>query len=107
MSTITAIEIRPNAYYTTGEAAKLLKTTKRNVESLLKKGELHGIKLDKDWRLLGSNLLELGASSKSDRATFSTLSAETFNRIWDNAEDAIYDNYWYPEKSFPHFVVNE
>ena len=93
MSTITAVEIRPNAYYTTSEAAKLLKTTKRNVESLLRKGELRGIKIGKDWRLLGSNLLELGASPKSDRAAFSTLSAETFNRIWDNAEDAAYDDW--------------
>lgn len=95
MRTIPAIEIKANAYYTTTEAAKLLKTTKRNVESLLKKGQLHGVKLGRDWRLLGAALLWLG-SNGSDRAAFSALSATAFNRIWNNAEDAVYDD-WRPQ----------
>lgn len=93
MQTILSLEIKPNAYYTTTEAAKLLKTNKRSIESLLKKGQLYGIKLGKDWRLLGANLLALGESNGSSRVTFSKLSAATFNRIWDNPEDAQYDNW--------------
>ena len=92
METIPATEIKPNAYYTMTEAAKLLKTTKRGVESLLKKGRLRGIKLGKDWRFLGAALLALGASNGSDHFLFSALSAATFNRIWDNPEDAVYDD---------------
>ncbi len=92
MRTIPVIEIKPNAYYTPTEAAKLLKTTKRNLESLLKKGQLHGLRLGNDWRLLGATLLALG-SNGSDRAVVSALSAATFNRIWNNPEDAVYDDW--------------
>ncbi len=95
MRTIPAIEIKSNAYYTTAEAAKLLKTTKRNVESMLKKGLLHGVKLGRDWRLLGATLLVLGSANGSDRTAISVLSAATFNRIWDNPEDTLYDD-WRP-----------
>jgi len=49
--------------------------------------------LDTQLTLVSEICIELISSSKSDRATFSTLSAETFNRIWNNAEDAAYDNW--------------
>jgi excisionase family DNA binding protein len=93
---VRAVAIEPNAYYTLDEAARALRTSKVQVQTLVQRGELHGIKLGREWRLLGASLLALGMPEGDERAALTNLSAATFNRIWDNPEDAIYDN-WTPK----------
>lgn len=91
-----AIEIRPNAYYTLDEAAALLRVSRRTIQELLRQGQIDAIKLGRQWRFLGRNLLALGMPEQAERQTFARLSAAVFDRIWDNEEDAVYDD-WRPE----------
>jgi excisionase family DNA binding protein len=90
------LEIKPNAYYTLDEAATLLKVSRRTVQELSRKGQIDAIKLGRQWRFLGRNLLALGVPERAERQPFMRLSAAAFDRIWDNEEDAIYDD-WRPE----------
>ena len=91
-----AFEIKPNAYYTLDEAAALLRVSRRTVQGLLRKGQIEAIKLGRQWRFLGCNLLALGMPERAERQAFAQLSAAVFDRLWDNEEDAIYDD-WRPE----------
>jgi len=93
---VEAIEIKPNAYYTLDEAAKLLRVSRRTIQELLRKGQLDAVKVGRQWRFLGRNLLALGMPERAERQAFTRLSATAFDRIWDNEEDAIYDD-WRPE----------
>jgi excisionase family DNA binding protein len=92
---IEAVEIRPYAYYTVEEAASLLKVSAYTIRSLITQGRLSAVRVGRQWRLLGWDLLTFGRESESGTLAFSHLAVDAFHRIWDNPEDAVYDN-WRP-----------
>jgi len=97
MSTlIEAIEIQPYAYYTVEEAARLLKVSPRTIRNLITQGRLNAVRIGRQWRLLGQELLRLGWEAEPETRGFDRLSIDSFQRIWDNPEDAIYDH-WRPK----------
>jgi excisionase family DNA binding protein len=55
--------IIPNTYYTPEEVAKLLRVSRRNVLRLLEEGAARGVRIGRQWRILGQDLLELPKSA--------------------------------------------
>ena len=53
------IQLEERTIYTTQEAAKILKLNPVTVERQIRRGELKAIKLGKEYRLLGRDLLAL------------------------------------------------
>ncbi len=90
------LEIQPNVYYTLEEVAALLRVSRRNVMRLLESGVARGIKIGRQWRVLGSDLLQLPRQDEVTDAQLTRalmrLSEPAFARVWDNEEDAVYDN---------------
>lgn len=90
------LEISPNTYYTPEEVAAMLRVSRRSIHDLLEIGFARGIKIGRNWRILGSELLQL---PRVDEATGMTLtqslmhlSEPAFSEAWDNDEDAVYDD---------------
>lgn len=85
--------IRANVYYTVEEVGDFLRTSPEAVLTLLESGRLHGVRVNEDWRILGAELLELSAqqSESSLVQDWLTCSSRSLKEIWDNDEDAIYD----------------
>ncbi len=94
--TSSELEIRPNTYYTLGEAAQLLRVSPRSINALLNSGEARGVKIGRQWRVLGRELLELPyvnePSNKQLTKGLMQLSEPSFARVWDNDADAVYDD---------------
>jgi excisionase family DNA binding protein len=93
---VRQLEIQPNVYYTLEEVAALLRVSRRNVVRLLESGIARGIKIGRHWRVLGGDLLQLPRQEEGTDAQlvreFMRLSEPAFARVWDNEEDAVYDN---------------
>ena len=53
------MEIQERAVYTTAEAARILKLSPVTVERKIRKGEMPGTKIGKEYRLLGDDILGL------------------------------------------------
>ena len=91
-----SLEIRPNMYYTPDEVASLLRVSRRSVLQLLENGIARGIRIGRQWRVLGNDLLQLTREEQVTGAELSRallrLSEPSFQRVWDNEEDAVYDN---------------
>ena len=89
------LEISPNTYYTQDEAAKMLRVSRRSVQTMLESGIARGVKIGRNWRILGSDLLQLPRSMEWTDTELTKammhLSEPVFMKIWDNDEDAIYD----------------
>jgi excisionase family DNA binding protein len=89
-----SLAIRPNVYYTVEEAAKLLRVSSASMRRLLSERAL-GVKIGRQWRILGAALLDL--SSQEERAEAAQVedwlaaSAAALREVWDNEEDAVYD----------------
>ncbi len=95
MSTLESLAIEPNIYYTVDESAQLLRVSQGAILSLLESGKVRGIKIDQDWRILGAALLDLTAHEKESEVSlvsdWLTVSSRSLKEVWDNEEDAIYD----------------
>src|ERR1051325_9475336 len=90
------LEISPNTYYTPEEVATMLRVSRRNVLRLLEEGIARGVRIGRQWRILGRDLLDLPrqADEQIDRQLARSLlhlSEPAFTRAWDNDEDAVYD----------------
>ncbi len=89
------LEISPNTYYTTEEAAAMLRVSRRSVQNMLETGLARGIKIGRNWRILGQDLLQLPhtADIADTELTDSLmrLSEPAFMSVWDNDEDSVYD----------------
>jgi excisionase family DNA binding protein len=89
------LEISPNTYYTKDEAAAMLRVSRHTIERLLKTGLANGVRVGRQWRILGSDLLQMPRMHRAsdDNLTVSLmhLSEPTFARVWDNDEDSVYD----------------
>jgi hypothetical protein len=56
---------------------------------------VYGIKIGKNWRVLGAALLDLSDRNETDAALVSDwlqASSRSLAEVWDNEEDAVYDN---------------
>jgi excisionase family DNA binding protein len=96
MSTQEALAIQPNIYYTVEEAAGLLRVSQSAFLRLLRSGTAHGLKIGRQWRVLGATLLELPGPRQKETetslvATWLGASASALREVWDNEQDAIYD----------------
>lgn len=96
MNTTETLTIQPNIYYTVDETAHLLRVPRSAVLRLLRSREAHGVKIGRQWRVLGSALLDMSAQdSDSERKQLEdwlTASIPSLKELWDNEEDAVYDN---------------
>jgi excisionase family DNA binding protein len=95
MESLSSLAIQPNVFYTVEETAHLLRASQPSVLKLLRSGTVRGVKVGREWRILGGELLDLGARWND---TDAMLVAEWFDasrrslaEIWDNDEDAAYD----------------
>lgn len=55
----TTSDVSPNAVYTLQEACRLLKISEATARRWIKEGRLRGRKIGRDYRFLGSDLLEV------------------------------------------------
>jgi uracil DNA glycosylase len=95
MFTLKSRAIEPNVYYTVPETGKLLRISQQEVLSLLESEQIRGVRIDHDWRVLGSALLNLTVQDQESEshqvAEWLTVSAPSLKEVWDNEEDSIYD----------------
>jgi excisionase family DNA binding protein len=89
------LPIQPNAYYTVEETARLLRVSRQSVIRLVSRRPL-GVKIGRQWRILGAALLNLPApEEESDAALMAdwlAASTSSLREVWDNPEDAVEDN---------------
>ena len=95
MSDLEVLSIRPNVYYTVEETAQLLRVSPRAVLRLLHSGKASGVKIGREWRILGGMLLNLPMHEHDTEASLVTewlgASLSSLCEVWDNEEDAVYD----------------
>ncbi len=86
------LEINPNIYYTLDEVAMLLRVSRQSVKSLLEAGLARGVKIERNWRILGRDLLQLPHADEIADAELTRslmrLSEPAFMKVWDNDEDS-------------------
>lgn len=89
-----SLAIQPNVYYTVEETARLLRVSRQSVMQLVSQRSV-GVKIGRQWRILGAALLNLPAPEEEGEATlvadWLTASTPSLREVWDNAEDAAYD----------------
>ncbi len=90
------LSIHPNVYYTVDETAAMLRVPRRSIVRLLTSGRARGIRIGRQWRVLGQDLLDLPADDElSDiqlTRSLMRLAEPAFMKVWDNEEDAVYDS---------------
>jgi len=95
-NTMESLAIQPNVYYTPEEAAQLLRVSQHSVLRLLQSGRARGVKVGRQWRILGAALLDLSAREEETEATlvadWLAASTASLTEVWDNEEDAVYDH---------------
>ncbi len=95
MTALESLAIEPNIFYTVEESAQLLRVSQSAILSLLESGRVRGVKIDQDWRVLGAALLDLNAQERETEASlvaaWLAISARSLKEVWDNEEDAVYD----------------
>jgi excisionase family DNA binding protein len=86
--------IQPNVYYTVEETARLLRVSRQSVMRLVSKRPV-GVKIGRQWRILGAALLNLPSREEEGEATlvadWLAASIPSLREVWDNEEDAVYD----------------
>jgi excisionase family DNA binding protein len=94
--TKSELEISPTIYYTPKESAQMLRISRKKMTKMLVKGQIPAIKIGQDWRILGSDLLQI---KKMDYITssgiirpFQRRLKSTCSRMWKDDEDSIYDD---------------
>lgn len=70
------VQLDERVVYTTAEAAKILKLNPVTIERQIRRGELKAIKLGKEYRLLGRDLLALFDWRAYAQSAFDNLSRE-------------------------------
>lgn len=95
MSNLEMLAIQPNVYYTVEETAQLLRVSPQSVVRLLRSEKTLGVKIGKEWRILGGMLLNLpmheGETETSLVAEWLGASMSSLREVWDNPEDTVYD----------------
>jgi len=92
---LEALEIQPNVYYTVEETAQLLRVRPQAVLRLLRSGKASGLKIGREWRILGGVLLNMPLREHDTEVSLITewlsASGPSLREVWDNEEDVIYD----------------
>ena len=95
MSDMESLAIQPNIYYTVEETAHLLRVPPQSVLRLLRSRQASGVKIGRQWRVLGGALLDLSAPGRETEAVLVSdwlgASRSSLREVWDNEEDAVYD----------------
>lgn len=95
MSVLELLAIRANVYYTPEEASQLRRVAPEAILGLLESGEVQGVRIDDQWRILRAALLGLSAGSDQSEASLVSqwlaASSRSLQEVWDNEEDAVYD----------------
>lgn len=95
MSITESLAIQPHMYYTVEEVAQLLRVSRQTVLRLLRSGRTHGVKIGRQWRILGAALLDMSAREEETETSlvheWLVASVPALREVWDNEEDAIYD----------------
>ncbi len=95
MNSLESLMIQPSVYYTVEETADLLRVSQRTILRMLRTKKAQGVKLGREWRILGGALLDLSAREEETEAAavadWLQASRRSLVEVWDNAEDAIYD----------------
>lgn len=94
MENIESLIIYPNVYYTVEETAQLLRVSQKTILQLLRSEKAHGIKIGRQWRILGKALLDLSAPEADETEViynWMEASRSSLREVWDNEEDTIYD----------------
>jgi excisionase family DNA binding protein len=95
MINTAVLAIQPNVYYTIEEAAELLRVSPHAIKELLRSGRAQGVKVGRQWRILGAALLDLSAREEQSEAALVSdwlaASSASLAEVWDNEEDAVYD----------------
>jgi excisionase family DNA binding protein len=88
------LPIQPNVYYTVEDTARLLRVSRQSVIRLLSRRPL-GVKIGRQWRILGAALLNLPTPEEKSEAVLVSewlaASSRSLREVWDNEEDAVYD----------------
>lgn len=96
MGTVESLAIQSNVYYTVEEAAQLLRVSRQAVLRLLQSGKAQGVKIGRQWRILGAALLDLSAREGETEISlvrdWLAASMPSLMKVWNNEEDAIYDH---------------
>ena len=77
-------------YYTLEEAAKLLKLHPQTLRRWIHQGRLRTKRFGKQYRL---RLEEIERVAQSSAENFDRLALASLATLWDNEEDAIYDDW--------------
>ena len=92
---MSTIAIEPNVFYTLDEVARLLRVSRAAALRLIKSGKAPAVQIGRQWRVLGAALLNLGdpqSESESEHVRdWWTASNSALREVWDNEEDAVYD----------------
>ena len=95
MESPNSLAIQPNVYYTVEETAHLLRASQPSVLKLIRSGQVRGVKLGRGWRILGGELLDMGARPEDSEtglvADWLEASKRSLAEVWDNDGDAVYD----------------
>ena len=71
----------------------MLPVSRRSVESLLGAGLARGVKIGRNWRILGRDLLQLPSADEITDAELTRslmhMSKPAFMKVWDNDEDYV------------------
>jgi len=90
-----SLSIQPNVYYTVEETARLLRVSRQSVLRLVSKRPV-GVKIGRQWRILGAALLNLASREEEGEAAlvadWLAASIPSLREVWDNEEDAVYDH---------------
>jgi hypothetical protein len=65
------------------------------VSALLESRQLQGVRIDGQWRILGASLLDLTCQERPSEAElvadWLAVTSRSLQEVWDNDEDAVYD----------------
>ncbi|MFM9964499.1 MAG: helix-turn-helix domain-containing protein [Planctomycetaceae bacterium] len=92
---MATIAIEPNVFYTLDEVAQLLRVSRAAALRLIKSGRAPAVQIGRQWRVLGAALLNLGDASSDSESEhvrdWWAASNKALQEVWDNDEDAVYD----------------
>ena len=86
-----------DTYYTLEESARLLKLHPQTLRRWIRQGKLHARRFGSQYRLRADDLERAArpaaADEGEDSSQFDHLALVSMAELWDNEEDALYDNW--------------
>lgn len=80
-------------YYTVEEAARLLKLHPQTLRRWIHQGRLRTKRFGKQYRLRLEDLEQAAQPAFSEADSFDRMALASLAELWDNEEDAIYDDW--------------